>query len=141
MSDGNHKLLELSPSEIAGPWFGRRLVFAGAAARRAGGCPDAATHLQEWITSHPTFETCVYEDYWVPVTPHPKFSDSEHRIGDEMRTNILSLLRSGRPLLLGSGFSERTVNEPQNKAEELLAEAHPRYIRLQRVYCRRKMVV
>jgi len=116
------------------------MVFASLAARNAGGHPDAATHLHRWISSHPAFENVVYQDYWVPVSPHPVFNDFQKHVGAHMRDDILSFLKSGRPLLLGSGVPEPIVDELQLNAErELRSAARPQYIRLQSVYCRKKV--
>ncbi|KAJ7755057.1 hypothetical protein DFH07DRAFT_500073 [Mycena maculata] len=140
MPDGNHVRCELQTSKVDEPWVARWMTFAHLAARNAGGHPDAATHLQRWITSHPAFENIVYKDYWVPVSPHPIFNDFQKRIGAAMRDDILSFLKSGRPLLLGSGVPEHIVDELQMNAErELRTAARPQYIRLQSVYCRKKV--
>ncbi|KAJ7116793.1 hypothetical protein C8R43DRAFT_1038078 [Mycena crocata] len=139
MPDGNHRRLDLETSRIAEPWVARWMVFAGLAAKNAGGHPDAATHLHRWISSHAAFENIVYKDYWVPVSPHASFTDFQKRIGAQMRDDILSFLKSGRPLLLGSGVPEPIVNELQINAErELRMATYPQYIRCQSVYCRKK---
>ncbi|KAJ7070618.1 hypothetical protein C8F01DRAFT_1107088 [Mycena amicta] len=137
--DGNHRRCELETSTIAGPWVARWMVFANVAARNAGGHPDAATHLRRWVTDHPLLEGVVYHDYWVPVSPHPSMTDFQRRMGTRMREDILSFLKSGRPLLLGSGVPESIVDELQFNAErELHDAALPQYIRCQSVYCRKK---
>ncbi|KAF7337605.1 hypothetical protein MSAN_02233800 [Mycena sanguinolenta] len=89
MPDGNHRRCDLETSVIAEPWVARWMIFANVAARMAGGDPDAATHLHGWISSHPAFEDVVYQDYWVPVSPHPSFNDFQKRIGTQMRDDIL----------------------------------------------------
>ncbi|KAJ7708943.1 hypothetical protein B0H17DRAFT_1031304 [Mycena rosella] len=139
MPDGNHRRCDLGTSQIAEPWVGRWMVFARLAVRNAGGHPDAATHLHEWIASHPDLENVVYHDYWIPTSPHPTFDDSQKHIGAQMRENIILFLKSGRPLLLSSGVPEPVVDELQVNAEhELRSAARPQYIRLQSVYCRKK---
>jgi hypothetical protein len=89
MDDGNHRRCELETSTVAEPWVARWMIFANMAARNAGGNPDAATHLHRWITANPAFEHIVYQDYWVPVSPHPSFNDFQKRIGAQMREDIL----------------------------------------------------
>ncbi|KAK6974353.1 hypothetical protein R3P38DRAFT_2584342, partial [Favolaschia claudopus] len=139
MADGNHRRCDLETSTIAEPWVARWMIFANVAARNAGGDPDAATHLRQWITSHPAFEEVVYQDYWVPVSPHPSFNEVQRRVGSLMRDDILSFLKSGRPLLLGNGVPEAIVDELQLNAEaELRTAARAQYIRYQTVYCRKK---
>jgi len=50
-----------------------------------------------------------------------------------------AFLKSGRPLLLGSGISEEIVNQLQHHASlEIKAASRPEYIRLQRTYARKK---
>ncbi|KAJ7204464.1 hypothetical protein GGX14DRAFT_460500 [Mycena pura] len=158
MPDGNHRRCDLETSTIARPWLARWMVFANIAARNAGGRPDAASHLYQWITDHPLLEHVVYHDYWVPVSPHASFNDFQKRVGTQMRDDILvcaffcsfspssyllflqSFLKSGRPLLLGSGVPEAIVDELQVNAErELLEAALPQYIRCQSVYCRKQI--
>ncbi|KAF7303013.1 hypothetical protein MKEN_01264300 [Mycena kentingensis (nom. inval.)] len=117
MPDGNHRRCPTDTSTIAGPWFARWMAFANAAARDAGGHPDAATHLQQWLLDHPLLEDVVYRDFWIPVSPHPSFDHSQRRIGTQMRDDILAFLKSGRPLLLGSGVPESIVDELQLNAE------------------------
>ncbi|KAF7347471.1 hypothetical protein MVEN_01503200 [Mycena venus] len=126
MEDGNHRRCELDTATIDQPW--------------AGGDPDAANHLHRWIRANPHFEDIVYHDYWVPVSPHASFNNFQKRIGSQMRDDILSFLKSGRPLLLGSGVPERIVDELQVNAErELRTAARAQYIRCQSVYCRKKV--
>jgi len=140
MPDGNHRRCDLDTSTIDQPWVARWMIFANVAAKNAGGDPDAATHLHQWITAHPAFEDIVYQDYWVPVSPHASFNDFQKRIGSQMRDDILQFLKSGRPLLLGSGVPEPIVNELQVNAErELRSAARAQYIRCQSVYCRKKV--
>ncbi|KAJ6520254.1 hypothetical protein C8R45DRAFT_954465 [Mycena sanguinolenta] len=140
MPDGNHRRCDLEPSSIAEPWLARWMINANVAARNAGGDPDAATHLHGWINSHPAFEDVVYQDYWVPVSPHASFNGFQKRIGAQMRDDILSFLKSGRPLLLGNGVPEPIVDELQVNAErELRSAARAQYIRCQNVYCRKKV--
>ena len=50
-----------------------------------------------------------------------------------------AFLRSGRPLLLGSGLPESLVDELQHRAQSELMEARTvSYIRLERVYARKR---
>ncbi|KAF8204302.1 hypothetical protein K438DRAFT_1580170 [Mycena galopus ATCC 62051] len=140
LSNGNYKRCDLDPSTIGEPWLARWMVFASVAARMAGGDPDAATHLEGWIRSHPALEDIVYQDYWVPVSPHASLNDFQKRISAQMRDDILSFLKSGRPLLLGSGVPEAIVDELQVNAErELRTAARPQYIRIQSLHCRKKV--
>jgi hypothetical protein len=87
--DGNYQRLDLETSKIAAPWVARWMVFAGVAARNAGGDPDAATHLHRWISAHPDLENIVCQDYWVPVSPHHTLDDFQKHAGAQMRDDIL----------------------------------------------------
>ncbi|KAJ7765253.1 S-adenosyl-L-methionine-dependent methyltransferase [Mycena metata] len=139
MEDGNHRRCEVDGNTIAEPWLARWLMFADVAAQNAGGQTDAATHVQRWITAHPAFQHAVYQDYWIPVSPHPSFNEFQRRIGSQMRDDLMSFLKSGRPLLLGSGVPEAIVDELQQNAErELHTAARAQYIRCQSIYCRKK---
>ncbi|KAJ7185297.1 hypothetical protein C8R46DRAFT_376111 [Mycena filopes] len=140
MEDGNHRRCEVDTGTVAEPWLARWLMYANVAARSAGGQTDAATHLERWITAHPAFERVVYQDFWIPVSPHPSLNEFQRRIGIQMRDDLLSFLKSGRPLLLGSGVPESVVDELQVNAErELHSAARAQYIRCQSVYCRKKV--
>jgi len=140
MPDGQHKRCDLETSKVEPPWLARWMVYAGLAARTAGGHPDAATHLHRWVTSHPNFDGVVYKDYWVPVCPHPDIGESQMETATRMREDVLAFLKSGRPLLLSSGVPESVVNELQTNAErELRDAARPQYVRIQSIYCRKKI--
>ncbi|KAJ7651499.1 hypothetical protein DFH06DRAFT_1187109 [Mycena polygramma] len=141
MPDGNHRRCDLETSIIDQPWLARWMVFANVAVRNAGGTPDAATHLHQWITTNGSFEDIVYQEYWVPVSPHPSMNEFQRRIGAQMREDILSFLKSGRPLLLGSGVPEPIVDELQVNAErEVRSSSRAQYIRCQSVHCRKKVL-
>lgn len=140
MPDGAHRRCDLDTSDIAGPWFARWMIFANMAIRKAGGHPDAATHLRRWTAEHPDLGDVVSHDYWIPVSPHSTFNVFQRHIGVQMREDVTSFLKSGRPLLLGNGVSEQIVDELQRNAEhELRTAALPQYIRVQSVYCRKKV--
>ena len=50
-----------------------------------------------------------------------------------------AFLKSGRPLLLGSGVLEEVVNHLQHHASlEIKAASTPGYVRVQRTYARKK---
>lgn len=59
-------------------------------------------------------------------------------LGTDRYVVIQAFLKSGRPLLLGSGLPEDVVNELEMNAErELLEARYPHYIRLQSVHGRK----
>ena len=60
-----------------------------------GGSPDAATHLQEWIQTHPGFQDVAYSELWLRgVGPKDEVMDDE--ADAVMRANIrVSALRFG----------------------------------------------
>ncbi|KAJ7036184.1 S-adenosyl-L-methionine-dependent methyltransferase [Mycena alexandri] len=140
MEDGNHRRCEVDGTSMAQPSLARWLTFANAAAQKSGGQTDAATHLQRWVTAHPAFEKFVYQDDWIPVSPHSSLDEFQTRMGSLMRDNLLTFLKSGRPLLLGTGVPEEIINELQVNAErELNWAARLQYIRCQSIYCRKKL--
>jgi len=137
--DSNYQRIEPTTSSISGPWWPQWLAFANLAARNRGGNVDAATHLHKWVSEHPAFENIVYRDYWVPVSHWPTNDEFMRRMGTYMRDDILAFLKSGRPLLLGSGVPESLVDEMQFKAERELKEARTcHYIRCQSVYATKR---
>ncbi|RDB28437.1 Secondary metabolism regulator laeA [Hypsizygus marmoreus] len=137
--DHNYKQVKLGTHEIGPPWWARWLAFAQIAVRNSGGSADAAEKLHSWISNHPAFEDVVSEDFWIPASHWARGDEFQMRLGATMRDDILAFLNSGRPLLLGSGVPEPIVNEIQhNAAMELKGALQPQYIRLQRVYARKK---
>ncbi|KAJ3879675.1 hypothetical protein F5051DRAFT_451309 [Lentinula edodes] len=137
--DENHQVIELETSKIAEPWWPRWLAFANLAARDRGGNVDAATYIHSWVANHHAFENVTYEEYWVPTCGWRTDSEFMMRIGVTLRDDILAFLKSGRPLLLGSGVPEDLVNELEaNAVKELHSGRARHYIRLQCVHARKK---
>ncbi|KAI3622658.1 hypothetical protein WG66_015915 [Moniliophthora roreri] len=137
--DDNYRRIELDTSRIAGPWWPRWLTFLNFAARNRGGDVDAATYIHTWAARHHAFEDVQYREFWVPASPWRRDSDFQIRMGVSMRDDILSFLKSGRPLLLGSGLPEDVVDELERNAVMELNCARARYyIRLQCVFARKR---
>jgi len=137
--DENHQRIELETSRVAGPWWPRFLAFVGLAARNRGGDVDAATHLHSWVSNHRSFENVVCRDFYIPTSTWRTDSELWTRFGANMRDDILAFLKSGRPLLLGSGVPEDLVNEIESNAvQEVLSGQARHYVRLQCVHARKK---
>ncbi|KAL1762531.1 S-adenosyl-L-methionine-dependent methyltransferase [Schizophyllum commune] len=137
--DEHHKRIEPSvDGNIQAPWWPQWLAFLRDAAKNRGGAVDAATYLHDWVREHRRFENVVYREFWVPSSPF--LSDPFWRqMGLCMREDILEFMRSGRPLLLGSGMPEALLNQiEQNAIRELMEARTPVYIRCQYVYATRK---
>jgi len=99
--------------------------------------------LYSWTLQHPSLEDVVYEEYFIPTAPFMSHEEPNYHfmrsIADILREDILAFLRSGRPLLLGSGLPESLVDELQHRAHSELMEARTAsYIRLERVYARKR---
>ncbi|KAH9920205.1 uncharacterized protein BXZ73DRAFT_91944 [Epithele typhae] len=121
----------------------RWMNLVNVAVEQRGGEPDAANHLQRWITAHPSLEDVVYREFWFPTCPWARGTTPEalrhNRTGAMMRDDILAFLKSGRPLLLSSDLNPDLVAEIEADAERELLEAKAHtYIRVQNVYARRK---
>ncbi|KAF9011053.1 S-adenosyl-L-methionine-dependent methyltransferase [Cyathus striatus] len=137
--DRNYQRIEVGTHELGPPWWPRWLAFANAAVRKVGGDTDAATHLYDWISKHPTFEQATYREFWLPVSPWMKGDDFQQRIGNGMRDDIFAFMKSGRPLLLSTGLPEHILDLVEQEAVQELNEARePQWIRLQCVYARKK---
>lgn len=124
-------------------WWARWMNQCHIAVLQRGGEPDAANHLHRWISEHGAFEDVVYREFWLPTSPWRKGSDPEsmrqNRIATIFRQDVLAFLKSGRPLLLGTGLPESYVDELENNAARELLEAKvPTYIFVEHVYARRK---
>ncbi|KAK0239211.1 S-adenosyl-L-methionine-dependent methyltransferase [Armillaria nabsnona] len=130
------ELDDVAPTEK--PWWPRWLAYLEMAARSRGGDVNAATHIYDWVSRHPRFEDVIYNEYFIPATPWVTDSTLDLHIGVAMRENVQIFLKSGRPLLLGSGVPEQLVNELQANAHKELMEDDTRYyIRVQSVYARK----
>ncbi|KAG6911375.1 hypothetical protein DXG01_001046 [Tephrocybe rancida] len=134
----NHERIVLNTHEIKEPWWPRWLAFAKIAIKSSGGSVDAADNLQSWITNHPALEDPVYQEFWMPTSHWPK-DDFMKRIGMTMGDDICAFLKSGRPLLLGSGVPESIVDELQHNATvELKTASSHQYVCIRRIYARKK---
>ncbi|KAH9081815.1 hypothetical protein EDB83DRAFT_2310143 [Lactarius deliciosus] len=124
-------------------WFPRWMSFCNMAVRQRGGSPNAGSMVYNRTLQHPAFDDVVYQDYFIPTAPFMPSDDPKYdvirSIAETLREDILSFLRSGRPLLLGSGLPESLVDELQQHTHLELKEARTvSYIRLERVYARKK---
>ncbi|GJE88807.1 methyltransferase domain-containing protein [Phanerochaete sordida] len=113
------------------------------AVQMQGGEPDAANHLYGWTRDHGAFEDVQYREWWLQTSCWNPGQDDEarqkNRWGAAMREDILAFLKSGRPLLLGTGVPEQILNPLEEEAERELMEARvPTYVRIQNVYGRRR---
>ncbi|KAI0001769.1 hypothetical protein BJV77DRAFT_969568 [Russula vinacea] len=125
--DPSWKPFSLPTGTMDGPWFPRWMSYANMAVRQRGGTPDAANMLYSWTLQHQSFED---------VDPNYRFMRT---IAENFREDIQAFLRSGRPLLLGSGLSESLVDELEHRAHLELKEARTvSYIRVERVYARKR---
>jgi len=141
--DSNCKPFSLPTGIMEPPWFPRWMAFLNMAVRQRGGSPDAANMLYSWTLQHPAFEDTVYEEYFIPTAPFMSHQAPDYRfarsISETLRDDIYAFLRSGRPLLLGSGLQESLVDELQHRAHLELKEARTvSYIRVERVYARKR---
>ncbi|GLB35760.1 putative methyltransferase [Lyophyllum shimeji] len=137
--DIDRQRITVGTHELKGPWWPRWLAFAQIAIRNSGGSVEAAENIGPWVTNHPAFEDAVYDDFWVPTCHWPVGDDFQMRLGATMRDDICAFLKSGRPLLLGSGVPEAIVDELEyNATMELKTACSPQYIRLQRIYARKR---
>lgn len=126
-------------AHIEPPYFPRWMTFMNNAARSRGGNVDAANLLETWVKSQPAMRDVVYREFWFPISPWlPQNSEEnfrQNKIGMLMRADILSFLKSGRPLLLGSGLDEDLVNSLERESmRELNSGSLHGYIRVQTVY-------
>ncbi|TFK41937.1 S-adenosyl-L-methionine-dependent methyltransferase [Crucibulum laeve] len=134
-----HQRILLDTHSLRTPWWAQWMTFLASAARARGGDLDAATHLYDWICGHPAFEDVVYREFWLPIVPSRKDSPALHKITRFMTEDVEAFLKSGRPLILGSGLPEDVLFDLEEKARKEVYEAKiPQYTRLQCVYARKK---
>ncbi|CCM03672.1 uncharacterized protein FIBRA_05816 [Fibroporia radiculosa] len=137
--DLNKKVI-LDPKVSA---FARWMNLLHDAVQYSGGEPDAANHLETWVSRHSSYEHAVYREFWFASSPWRAGHDAEtrwqNRIANVFRDDVLAFLKSGRTLLLGTGLPEKVVDEVEEKARTELMEARvPSYVRVENVYARKK---
>ncbi|KAI0323106.1 hypothetical protein OF83DRAFT_1048220 [Amylostereum chailletii] len=141
--DHNHKPINPAPGSLSPPYFARWMSLLNLAIRQRGGSPDAATMLHPWVSQHHAFEDVVYREYYLPTAPFVSRRDPDYHcqkaISELVREDLFAFLRSGRPLLLGSGLSEAIVDELQQRSRAELEEGRTvSFIRFENVYARKR---
>ncbi|KIP11739.1 hypothetical protein PHLGIDRAFT_63365 [Phlebiopsis gigantea 11061_1 CR5-6] len=121
----------------------RWMHLAHQAVQQQGGEPDAANHLYEWVRNHNAYEQPVYRHWWFQTSTWNRGTDPEsrrqNRYGAAMRDDILAFLKSGRPLLLGTGVPEQILDDLEDRARNELIEGRvPGYILVENVYARKR---
>ncbi|KAF8641132.1 hypothetical protein AX17_000774 [Amanita inopinata Kibby_2008] len=137
--DINKCQVNLPTCQLGPPWWARWLAFAASAIRGRGGDVDAASQLETWVRNHPAFQGVVIREFWLPTSPWNMDDVDMVQKSTILRDDILEFLNSGRPLLLGAGVPLEVVDHLQSNARQELLEARvPEYVRLRRVYARKK---
>lgn len=159
----DRKPVLVEPGVMEAPWLPRWMRLLNMAVRQLGGDVDAANRLDAWIGAHGAFEDKVYREFFIPTAPWVRGNDCwaagkrqegacmredikvrRHRVSAppafaNQDPDIQEFIRSGRPLLLGSGMPETLLDEiEQNTRRELDEGRTPHYIRCEYVYARRK---
>ncbi|KAH8986450.1 hypothetical protein EDB92DRAFT_1801899 [Lactarius akahatsu] len=157
--DSDFKPFPVHKGIMEPPWLPRWVSFCNMAIRQRGGSPDASNMVYNWTLQHPAFDDVVYQDYFIPTAPFMPSDDPKYdfirsiaktfcedvQVGGRKdphcnaSPSLLAFLRSGRPLLLGSGLPEPLVDELQQRTHLELQEARTvSYIRVERVYARKR---
>ncbi|EAU92569.1 hypothetical protein CC1G_06580 [Coprinopsis cinerea okayama7 len=138
--DGNKQRVHAPMGELAAPWWPRWMSYLRAAIRQGGGNTEVAGDLRDWIRDHGAFHTIHYQNIWLPLIPAPD-DDHDDPIFSVMKDDVLTFIRSGRPLLLGRGFPEDVViTLEENAVRELNESDEPCFSRFQRVWAIRNDV-
>ncbi|KAJ8515767.1 hypothetical protein ONZ45_g6852 [Pleurotus djamor] len=136
--DHSYQLLGASRQRVNNPWWSQWLAFTEMSAKKGGGSPNAANHLHRWVATHGAFEDIVYQDHWIPTNPYSE-DEPWRKWGDEMKAAILDILFSGQSLLLGSAVPAPIVDELKSNAQrELLTASQTTFVRLRRIYARKR---
>ncbi|KAH8099720.1 S-adenosyl-L-methionine-dependent methyltransferase [Cristinia sonorae] len=128
---------------LTGPWLPRWMNLARKAIRTRGGEVEAADHLHRWVSEHGSFEDVVHRQYWFQSSPWNTGTDPDSLRANEvakiMRDDLLLFLKSGRPLLLGSGIPEQLVDRVESNTMEELQNAKTQlYLLIEDVYARKR---
>ncbi|KAF6754310.1 S-adenosyl-L-methionine-dependent methyltransferase [Ephemerocybe angulata] len=126
--------IEVDTKVVCAPWWPKWLAFAKESINAFGGDINAATDLYDTVVETRNFEQVSYRDSWLPSSPWKEGDAFNIGIGQGMLEDISDFMDSGRPLLLGRGYSEEVVDTLQvNALEELKANRSRTWIRLQSV--------
>lgn len=134
------------PTSYLAIWFA---VLRNAIKTR-GGTVDAPDRMVELLRSHPYFnpESIYIVERWFPFAPYTYTRDFQNigytpdrlsGMGDLVRSDVLSFLKSGRVVLLMNGMSEEEAIKLEHYARmELFELRHPCLARLLEVHIRRR---
>ncbi|KIM71701.1 hypothetical protein PILCRDRAFT_830189 [Piloderma croceum F 1598] len=141
--DRNKQLVTVSLGSYEPPWFPRFMALICIAVSVRGGCLDASGKLYSWVKEIPAFTDIVHTRHWVPWSPWLEGTDPETKrlnaLGALMSEDIKQFLKSGRPLLLGSGLPESHIDELTLRCLREIEEGRtPYYILLEHVYARHR---
>ncbi|THH19383.1 hypothetical protein EW146_g1781 [Bondarzewia mesenterica] len=138
--DENHRPIFSKPGVMEGPWLPRWMSLLNMAVRQRGGSPDASNMLYAWFMQNPAYEDIVYREIWLPTAAIYPPGHPDYWIGKVMGEDIQAFLKSGRPLLLGSGLQESLVDELQQRAHTEVEEARiVTFCRVESVYARKRV--
>jgi len=143
-------------------WF---YILGNAIADR-GGSRDAATHLHRWIQEHPGFpdSEIQYDEFFAPFGPYEYQEEWKDvgcypkEIGSMMNEDVhvgipyfeclhvshclQSFIRGGRVLLLGNGMHPEDLDRLEDEAHRDLDDlTNPKFVKIQRVYARKRSVL
>ncbi|ETW86799.1 hypothetical protein HETIRDRAFT_153621 [Heterobasidion irregulare TC 32-1] len=137
--DNDHKPILSIPDAMEPPWLPRWFNLSNMAVRQRGGTPDASNMLYAWFRQHPAFEDIVYREVWLPTSAFYQKGHKDFYAGTVMQKDIQAFLKSGRPLLLGSGLPEAYVDEVTQLAhDEVEAAQTVTFCRVESVYARKR---
>jgi len=123
-------------------WFVDFVHHLSKAMRARLGNIDAATLLESWLSDHHAFESVESTKAWLPTGPwFPPNTDDGHRLNHVaklMQDDLITVLASSRPLLLGNGMPSSEVESLIDNARRELSDiTHRLYVKLDVVWARK----
>jgi len=127
MYDEDKNMVHVDTSSPGPPWVACWIKFFMEAVEKRGGTSQVPSQLFDWVRQRPELEDVTFHQVWLPASPFKKGDDPEsvllRRIGEQAREDVLAIIKSGRPLLLGHGVSPAVLKELEGNAQKELAEA------------------
>ncbi|KAJ2920118.1 hypothetical protein MD484_g263, partial [Candolleomyces efflorescens] len=135
--DENMERVEVDMNRIGAPWWPIWLAYMTASVRARGIDTTVGEKTEEWVRETGEYETVVSNDVWLPVVPGPDPLHDEF-VCENMRVDIMSFLRSTRPMILDSGVPENLVDVLEdNTIRELNESNTAQYIKVLKVFLRK----
>ncbi|KXN88920.1 hypothetical protein AN958_06791 [Leucoagaricus sp. SymC.cos] len=112
-----------------------------------GGEINASRAMKEWLDRHRAYTDVVHSEFWLPIIPGdydrpPAEANFLKEFRIALEYDVLTFLRSGRPMLLRAGYDESILlNVERGIFDEMRSANEPQYSRIECVYAKKAKVI